>query len=174
MRWFSHRRTTGGGPRPKNVTWGPYSRGRLPNKMLDHMKITDTSLQTDNHAGISSLIFFTGWMLFQQCQSTEVNCAQEERWQKHLSLTCEHFLIQRIILFCLLFVESRHLTFVIMYTRMSLGLWQMISQPRLRLQSHAAWKTFVSKNHHRLPFGRPVGSPRVIWRNFRDQFKKKM
>jgi len=42
---------------------------------LDHMQITCTSLQTDNHASTSSLKFFTGWMLFmmpdQQCQSTE-------------------------------------------------------------------------------------------------------
>jgi len=61
-----------------------------------------------------------------------------------------------------------------MYTCMSLGLWQVIPQPRLRLQLHAAGKKFVSKNHHRLKFGVPVGWPRVIWRNFRGQFKKKM
>jgi len=40
---------------------------------LDHMQITCTSLQTDNHATISSI--FTGQMLFlmpnQECQSTE-------------------------------------------------------------------------------------------------------
>ena len=40
---------------------------------MDHMQISDTSLQTDNHASISS--FFTGQMLFlmpnQQCQTTE-------------------------------------------------------------------------------------------------------
>ena len=42
---------------------------------LDHMQITCTSLQTDNHASASLLNFFTGQMLFlmpsQQCQSTE-------------------------------------------------------------------------------------------------------
>jgi len=42
---------------------------------LDHMQIICTSLQTDNHASISSLNFFTGQTLFltfnQQCQSTE-------------------------------------------------------------------------------------------------------
>ena len=41
---------------------------------LDHMQIICTSLQTDNHASTSSLIF-TGWVLFlmpnQQCQSTD-------------------------------------------------------------------------------------------------------
>ena len=40
---------------------------------MDHMQISDTLLQTDNHASISS--FFTGQMLFlmpnQQCQTTE-------------------------------------------------------------------------------------------------------
>jgi len=44
---------------------------------LDHMQIIFTSLQTDNHVGISSLKFFTDGMLFlmpnQQCQSTEGN-----------------------------------------------------------------------------------------------------
>jgi len=42
---------------------------------LDHMQITCTSLQTDNHASTSSLNYFTCWMLFltpnQQCWSTE-------------------------------------------------------------------------------------------------------
>jgi len=42
---------------------------------LDHMQIICTSLQTDNHASTSLLIFFTGRMLFltpnQQRQSTE-------------------------------------------------------------------------------------------------------
>jgi len=42
---------------------------------LDHMQISCTSLQTDNHTSTSSLNFFTGWMLFlmpsQQCLSTE-------------------------------------------------------------------------------------------------------
>jgi len=41
---------------------------------LDHMQIICTSLQTDNHANTSSLIF-TGRMIFltlnQQCQITE-------------------------------------------------------------------------------------------------------
>jgi len=31
---------------------------------LDHMQIICTSLQRDNHANTSSLIFFTGRMLF--------------------------------------------------------------------------------------------------------------
>jgi len=42
---------------------------------LGHMQIICTSLQTDNHASISPLNFFTDQMLFltpnQQCQSTE-------------------------------------------------------------------------------------------------------
>jgi len=42
---------------------------------LDHMQIICTSLQTDNHASISSLDLFAGRMLFrmsnQHCQSTE-------------------------------------------------------------------------------------------------------
>jgi len=42
---------------------------------LDHMQIIRTSLQTDNHASTSSLVFLTGWMLFltpnQQRESTE-------------------------------------------------------------------------------------------------------
>ena len=42
---------------------------------LNHMQIICTSLQTDNHASISSLQFFTGRMPFlppnQRCQSTE-------------------------------------------------------------------------------------------------------
>jgi len=42
---------------------------------LDHMQITFTSLYTDNHVSISSLIFFTGRMLFrmtnQQSQGTK-------------------------------------------------------------------------------------------------------
>jgi len=42
---------------------------------LHHTQITCILLQTDNHASTSSLIFFTGQMLFlmpnQQCQSSE-------------------------------------------------------------------------------------------------------
>jgi len=42
---------------------------------LYHMQIISTLLQTDNHASTSSLIFFTGQMLFltlnQDCQITE-------------------------------------------------------------------------------------------------------
>jgi len=48
---------------------------------LDHMQIICTSLQTDNHASTSSLIF-TGQVLFlmpnQQCQSTEGNHGMTE------------------------------------------------------------------------------------------------
>jgi len=43
---------------------------------LDYIEIICTSVQIDNHASSSTLIF-TGWMLFlmpnQQCQSTEDN-----------------------------------------------------------------------------------------------------
>jgi len=44
---------------------------------LEYMQIICTSLQTDNHANMSSLYFFTGLMLFltpnQQRRSTEGN-----------------------------------------------------------------------------------------------------
>jgi len=46
-------------------------------QQLDYMQIICTSIQTDSHASISSLSFFTGRMLFlmpnQQCQSAEGN-----------------------------------------------------------------------------------------------------
>jgi len=44
---------------------------------MDHIQITCTSLQADNHASTSTLNFFTGHTLVltpnQQCQSTEGN-----------------------------------------------------------------------------------------------------
>ena len=43
---------------------------------LDHMQVICSSLHTDNHASTTSLMFFTGQMLFlqpnQQRQSTEI------------------------------------------------------------------------------------------------------
>ena len=42
---------------------------------LDHMPVSGTLIQTDNHASTSSLNFYRPWVLFltpnQQCQSTE-------------------------------------------------------------------------------------------------------
>jgi len=44
---------------------------------LNHMQIICTFIHRDNHAGSSTLNFFTGWILFltpnQQYQSTEGN-----------------------------------------------------------------------------------------------------
>jgi len=53
---------------------------------LNHMQIICILLQTDNHASISSLNFFTGWMLFltpnEHCQSNEGNAINRaEKYQ---------------------------------------------------------------------------------------------
>jgi len=45
---------------------------------LDHMQIICTLLQTDNHAGTSSLNFFTGQVLFltpNQQRQRDIECA---------------------------------------------------------------------------------------------------
>jgi len=52
---------------------------------LNHMQITCTSLQSDNHTSTSPLKFFIGWMLFlmpnQPCKSTEGDNEQTE-WKE--------------------------------------------------------------------------------------------